>query len=82
MKMISLALLVVPTASMASMTGYASRAVEGALIGTGTCAFFSSLFGGRKDGAIGGISGAVIGANEDERSIRSYYDYGNRYYNG
>jgi len=79
MKKIKLLVLVVASTGLISLTGCATKAENGALIGAGTGALLGQAIGGNTGATVigagvGAIAGAAIGDNED-RKDRARYRY-------
>jgi len=72
MKKIKLLVLIVTSIGLLSLTGCATKAENGALIGAGTGALLGQAIGGDTGSTVigagvGAIAGAAIGGNEDRK---------------
>jgi len=79
MKKIKLLVLTLATTGLIALTGCASKAENGALIGAGAGALLGQAIGGNTGATVigagvGAIAGASIGDNED-RKDRARYGY-------
>ena len=78
MKKFHLSLALAATVSLIVLSGCATKAETGALVGAGTGALLGQAIG-RNTGAtiagaaVGGLAGAAIGANEDKKDRERYY---------
>ena len=79
MKRVKSYIFVIASTGLISLTGCATKAENGALIGTGTGALIGQALGGNTGSTVigagvGAIAGASIGENED-RKDRYRYGY-------
>jgi len=77
MKKFNLYLLVITSIGLISLTGCATKAENGALIGAGTGALIGQAIGGDTGSTVigaglGAIAGAAIGENEDRKDRQRY----------
>ena len=77
MKKINLYMLIFASAGLITLTGCATKAENGALIGAGTGALLGQAIGGNTGSTVigagvGAIAGAAIGENEDRKDAQRY----------
>ena len=75
MKKLNLLLLSIASVGLITLTGCASKAENGALIGAGTGALLGQAIGGNTGATVigagvGAIAGAAIGDNEDRKDAQ------------
>jgi outer membrane lipoprotein SlyB len=77
MKKLNIVLLTIASIGLIGITGCATKAENGALIGAGTGALLGQAIGGNTGSTVigagvGAIAGAAIGENEDKKDRQRY----------